>query len=150
MSRANIHPFVALRKRRPSAPSPRGRRIRKLRLFAVALVLTALATASFTFGLVWAIASELPSLDPTRQRDDVNGYIYAADGERVLAVLRGSESRVLVKGSEIAGVMKLAIVAIEDRRFFEHRGVDVRGIARALWADIRHKSVVEGGSTITQ
>ncbi len=46
--------------------------------------------------------------------------------------------------------MKQAIVAIEDRRFYEHRGVDVRGIARAVWADVRNKRVVEGGSTITQ
>ena len=113
-------------------------------------MLATLATASFTFGLVSAIASELPSLDPARQRDEVNGYIYAADGASVLAVLRGAESRVLVGGDEISDVMKLAIVAIEDRRFFEHRGVDLRGIGRALWADVRHKRFVEGGSTITQ
>ena len=46
--------------------------------------------------------------------------------------------------------MRHAIVAIEDRRFWEHDGIDVRGIGRALMADIRHKKVVEGGSTITQ
>ncbi len=46
--------------------------------------------------------------------------------------------------------MKLAIVAIEDKRFYEHRGVDVHGIMRAVWQDVRHKQVVEGGSTITQ
>ena len=46
--------------------------------------------------------------------------------------------------------MVQAIVAIEDRRFWEHQGVDARGIARALWADVRHQRVVEGGSTITQ
>ena len=46
--------------------------------------------------------------------------------------------------------MRHAIVAIEDRRFWEHDGVDIRGIGRALIADIRHKGVVEGGSTITQ
>ena len=46
--------------------------------------------------------------------------------------------------------MRQAIVSVEDRRFYEHNGVDARGIARALWEDIRSKSVVEGGSTITQ
>ncbi len=46
--------------------------------------------------------------------------------------------------------MKQAIVAVEDKRFYEHNGVDVRGILRAAWEDIRSKSVVEGGSTITQ
>jgi penicillin-binding protein 1A len=46
--------------------------------------------------------------------------------------------------------MKQAIVAAEDQRFYEHRGVDVRGILRAIWADIRQKAAVQGGSTITQ
>ncbi len=46
--------------------------------------------------------------------------------------------------------MKHAIVAIEDKRFYEHRGVDVRGMARALWADVSNRGTVQGGSTITQ
>ena len=46
--------------------------------------------------------------------------------------------------------MRHAIVAIEDRRFWEHDGIDLRGIGRALVADIRQQKVVEGGSTITQ
>ena len=65
-------------------------------------------------------------------------------------VLRGSESRKIIPSDEIAPVMKQAIVAIEDKRFFEHRGVDVRGIVRAVWQDVRNKKVVQGGSTITQ
>ena len=56
----------------------------------------------------------------------------------------------LVPSEEIAPIMKQAIVAVEDKRFYEHNGVDVRGILRAAWEDIRSKSVVEGGSTITQ
>jgi penicillin-binding protein 1A len=46
--------------------------------------------------------------------------------------------------------MKQAIVAVEDRRFYEHRGVDLRGILRAVWADVRNQEIVQGGSTITQ
>jgi penicillin-binding protein 1A len=142
---------VPLRRRPRSAPRPRRRRIRKLRLFALLSVLAVLGLVSFTFGLISAVASEVPSLDPAAHRDEeVNGYVYASDDRTVLAVLRGSESRVLVSSDEIAPVMKQAIVAIEDRRFWEHNGIDVRGIGRALWADIRQKRVVEGGSTITQ
>src|SRR6185503_19026913 len=59
-------------------------------------------------------------------------------------------SRVLVASDEIAPIMKQAVVAVEDKRFYEHNGVDVHGIVRALWQDIRSQSVVEGGSTITQ
>ena len=110
-----------------------------------------LCLASFMFGLVTAIAQELPALDPSRQHPiEVNGTIVAGDGKRVLAVLRGSESRVVVPSSDIAPLMKQAIVAVEDKRFYEHRGVDYRGILRAVMADVTHKGVVEGGSTITQ
>jgi penicillin-binding protein 1A len=103
------------------------------------------------YGLVTAIASEIPELDPRHQADlEQDGYIYASDGKTILAVLRGSESRIVLDSEEIAPVVKQAIVAVEDRRFWEHRGVDMRGIARAIVADIREKELVQGGSTITQ
>ena len=102
-------------------------------------------------GLITAIAGELPSLDPARaQSGEVDGYIYSDNGKTVLAVLRGSQARVLVDWDQISPWMKHAIVDVEDKRFYEHRGIDVHGIVRAAWADIRHKSVVQGGSTITQ
>jgi len=113
-------------------------------------VLLALALLSFVFGLVRAVASEIPSLDPAAHRTDVNTIVYASNGRRVLAVLRGDENRVLVESEEIAPIMKQAIVSVEDQRFFEHKGIDLRGVARALWADIRSQAIVEGGSTITQ
>ncbi|MBA2385199.1 MAG: PBP1A family penicillin-binding protein [Actinobacteria bacterium] len=134
-------------------PARKRRRIRKLRLLGLVIVLGVLSCVSFSFGLVRAIASEIPKLDPQRQLDQqVNGYIYDSNrrSPRVLAVLRGSEARTLVKYEEIADSMRHAIVAVEDRRFWEHDGIDLRGIGRALVADIRHKKVVEGGSTITQ
>jgi penicillin-binding protein 1A len=127
------------------------RRIRKLRLSVLLLVLVGLSLVSFTYGLITAVAGEIPELDPARiQERELNGYVYDRKGQKILAVLRGSESRVLVESSEIAPIMKHAIVAIEDRRFFDHRGVDLRAIARAFWADVRQKDVVQGGSTITQ
>jgi penicillin-binding protein 1A len=135
---------------RQEAPPRKRRRIRKLRLLALLGVLTVLAGVAFSFGLVTAVASEIPQLDPARSRPQVDSVVYASNGYSVLAVLRGEESRVLVPGSEIAPIMKQAIVAVEDKRFYEHRGVDVHGIARALWQDIQSQSVAEGGSTITQ
>ena len=114
-------------------------------------MLTLVASVSFVYGFVSAIASDLPKLEPGKERRPERiGYIYASDGKTVLAVLRGSENRILVRSEEMAPVVKQAIVAVEDRRFWEHRGVDIQGMARALWADIQHKKVVQGGSTITQ
>ena len=107
---------------------------------------------SFAYGFVVGIRGDIPQLDPVRQAKHLqkDGVIYDSTGDRVLARLVGSESRKIIPSDEISPVMKQAIVAIEDKRFFEHRGVDVRGIVRAVWQDVRNKSVVQGGSTITQ
>ena len=131
-------------------PLRRKRRVRKLRLAALLCVLLTLAGLSFTFGLVRAVASEVPSLDPAAQRSDVDTVVYASNGRSVLAVLRGDESRVLVGTEDIAPIMRHAIVSTEDQRFFDHDGIDLRGVGRALWSDIRNQAIVEGGSTITQ
>jgi penicillin-binding protein 1A len=139
-----------LRVRREKGKPRKRRRVRKLRLAALLCVLLALALLSFTFGLVRAVASEIPNLDPAAHRADINTVLYASNGRTVLAVLRGDENRVLVDTEEIAPIMRQAIVSVEDQRFFEHNGIDLRGVARALWADVRSQSIVEGGSTITQ
>ena len=120
-----------------------------MRLLALLTVLLLLGGAAFCLGFVRAVATEIPNLDPANRRaaDDVDTVIYAAPdasgNRRVLAVLRGAESRVLVRSvDEVAPIMRQAIVSVEDRRFYEHDGVDVRGILRALWEDIRNKEVV--------
>ena len=114
-------------------------------------VLVVLGGTAFSFGLVRAAASEIPLLDPAAERSQLDGVVYAANGRSVLAVLRGDESRVLLKEiGDVSAIMRQAIVSVEDQRFYEHNGVDTRGIMRALWEDIRSQEVVEGGSTITQ
>jgi penicillin-binding protein 1A len=141
---------LRLRRSNPPARKKNGRRIRKLRLLALVAVLGLLSFASFTFGLITAIAGQLPQYDPAHQRKIAHdGYIFDRN-DQLLAVLRGKESRVILTSNQIAPIMKQAIVAIEDKRFYEHRGVDLRAIGRALAADIENKSVVQGGSTITQ
>jgi penicillin-binding protein 1A len=109
-----------------------------------------LALTSFCVGFMTAAASSLSQLDPQRRQPQVDGKIVTEDGSRVLAILRGSEARTIVDSSQIAPIMKHAIVAIEDRRFYEHRGIDVHGLLRALWTDLSSGKIVEGGSTITQ
>jgi penicillin-binding protein 1A len=98
-----------------------------------------------------AFGSELPSIDPNSQQrnQDRNTYVYASDGTTILAILRGSQARIVVPSNEISPWLKHAIVAIEDKRFYEHHGIDLRGIIRAAVNDIRGRPV-QGGSTITQ
>ncbi|MBV8065247.1 MAG: PBP1A family penicillin-binding protein [Actinobacteria bacterium] len=128
----------------------RRRRIRKLRLLALIAVLGVLSVTAFSYGVIVAVSQQLGGLDPLHQkREQVDGYVYASDGHTILSVLRGSESRVLVQSDQISPWMKQAIVATEDKRFYQHRAVDIRGLARALWNDVRGRPV-QGGSTITE
>ena len=144
-------PLLRRNRSEPAVPRRRRRRIRKLRLLALVGVLGFLAVTAFSYGAIVAVGEQVAGLDPLKQqRQQVDGYVYAGDGHTILSVLRGSQSRVLVQSDQISAWMKQAIVATEDRRFYEHRGIDIRGMGRALWADIRKKGAVQGGSTITQ
>lgn len=78
-----------------------------------------------------------------------NSFVYAADGS-LLGAIPAERNRQVVPLSRVSPWMARATVAIEDRRFYEHGGIDPQGIARALWADVKARSVVQGGSTITQ
>jgi membrane peptidoglycan carboxypeptidase len=73
--------------------------------------------------------------------------ILTSDG-KVLATIY-SENRVAVPLSKISPLLQTSIVAIEDSRFYEHNGVDLRGLARALVSNAEG-AAVQGGSTITQ
>src|SRR5207253_8428707 len=78
-----------------------------------------------------------------------NTFIYAADGS-LLGAIPAERNRQPVPYSHISPWMSKAIVAVEDKRFWHHGGVDPQGVVRALWADVRAGKVVQGGSTITQ
>jgi len=61
-----------------------------------------------------------------------------------------NEDRVLVKLDQVPRVLIQALIATEDRKFYEHHGIDPRAIVRALWANIRAAGAVQGASTLTQ
>src|SRR5690606_28367448 len=72
------------------------------------------------------------------------------DQDTATAVLYAEQNRVDVTLDEMPDVLVAAVLAAEDRDFFDHRGVDPTGIARAAWRDIQGDAVQQGGSTITQ
>ena len=135
----------------PTDPEKGGRpRMRKLRFAFVVLGLCALAFVSWIFGIMMAVAQDLPSLESREQyRQAQNSVVYDSYGNK-LATLTNNQGRILLDSDEIAPVMKEAVVSIEDRRFYEHNGVDWPGIARAVWQDVSSGSAEQGASTITQ
>ena len=88
---------------------------------------------------------ELPKTPPPLQTT----YIYDRDGE-LLTTLHASVDRTVIPLSEMPRHFQHAIVAVEDKDFYEHGGIDPLGIVRAAWTDLVEREVVQGGSTITQ
>ena len=78
-----------------------------------------------------------------------SSQIYDINGNEI-ANIHAAENRRPVGINEIPKNLQNAFIAVEDNRFYEHIGIDPRGIVRAVWANIRGRTVTEGGSTITQ
>ncbi|MDI3256667.1 MAG: PBP1A family penicillin-binding protein [Kyrpidia sp.] len=76
--------------------------------------------------------------------------VYGADGTELAHLFVGSSPREYVSLARIPRWMKDAVVASEDAQFYKHGGLNWRGIARAVWVDLREGAAVQGGSTITQ
>lgn len=112
------------------------------RAFAVGVALVALMFVYFSF--------TLPDPNTLLQRTvPESTKIYDRNGE-LLYEIHGEAKRTLVQLDAISPYVKEATVAVEDKDFYKHNGISVRGIMRSLWADITSGSKQQGGSTITQ
>ena len=101
------------------------------------------------FSLV-ASACALPQLDNYSPRPLAQtSFLYAADGS-LITTLHSAENRVVLTRAEMPASLRNAAVAIEDRRFYAHHGIDPQAILRAAVIDATTGKIEEGGSTITQ
>jgi penicillin-binding protein 1A len=116
-------------------------------LLAFVTLLLVAAGAAVTSVVAFGADCDLKTLRPVAIGQ--NSFIYAADNS-ILGAIPAEKNRQPVPLKRISTWMPQATVAIEDRRFYEHGGVDAEGIARALWKNVNAGEVVEGGSTITQ
>ena len=125
-------------------------KIKKWRIFLITGGLLILAGVSTVFGMMMAVASELPKLEDREQYKVAKASIMYDDQGREITRLRNNENRIIVPSGGISVVMKQAVVSIEDRRFYNHRGIDFRGIGRAVVQDVAGFGAKQGASTITQ
>jgi penicillin-binding protein 1A len=138
--------------RRRTRRQRRRSRTRQRRNVAIVVGLLLLVVAAIAAAGITGAAAIAPRCDLNRLRPvqiGQNSFVYAADGS-LLGSIPAEKNRQPVQLNRISKWMRLATISIEDRRFYEHGGVDLEGIARALAADVRAGKVVEGGSTITQ
>ncbi len=100
-------------------------------------------------GYVLSIANSAPDINTLKPVDKgAVSSVYAANGQR-LGFIGSDELRTPIEGAQIPKVIKQATVAIEDKRFYKHGGVDYPGIIRAAFDNLKSGKTVQGGSTIT-
>src|SRR5918999_552337 len=145
----------------PLFPNHRRRRRQRMRrdrvvarrftiLTGIAVILggvAAVVAAAFTSASGVLNNCDLASLKPVSIGQ--NSFVYAADGS-LLGAIPAERNRQPVTLEQASPWVREATVAIEDRRFYEHEGLDYEGILRAAIKNIESGEVVQGGSTITQ
>jgi penicillin-binding protein 1A len=120
-----------------------------LLLFAAWVLGIIVLFASFSHTYM-AVAEDMPQLDDYSSTELAQtSIVYDANGN-VVDELYGVQNRFVVPLDNINPNLREAVVAIEDHRFYEHRGLDFEAIVRAALENIESLSIQEGGSTITQ
>jgi penicillin-binding protein 1A len=113
------------------------------------VVLAAVAGGVAGAGWVVSVVDDTPDITELRAKPEgAVSTVYAADGSR-LGFIASDTLRRAIPGNRIPLVMKRSTVAIEDRRFYSHSGVDYVGIARAAIKNVTSDSATQGGSTLT-
>lgn len=122
-------------------------RILTLTVFSV----TVLPASMVAVGLVIVLFAPVPVTIPDRKVQPAMRptVIFDLDGNP-LAVFKRVDTNIPVRKGDIPAVLRHAVVAAEDRRFYSHHGVDAKGLVRALRRDLQRGEAEQGASTITQ
>ncbi|HET9120913.1 MAG TPA: transglycosylase domain-containing protein [Solirubrobacterales bacterium] len=134
--------------RRPRKPKPG--RIKKLRLLILLAGVGLLGLVAFFFGMMMSITQDLPQLEAKKEFAEAKNSEVVDDQGNTIGTLLSNDNRILVDSGEVSPYMKEAAVAIEDRRFYEHDGVDLKGLFRAGFENLMPGGSTQGGSTITE
>lgn len=123
------------------------------KIFLFVFVLIAVCGFAAGIGMFKSIIDNAPYIGDIKESVQLEGFqtnIYNQDGEQLLTLSTANSNRVYVEYDSIPDNLKNAFVAIEDERFWEHNGVDARGILRAFFKGVKNRNFSEGASTITQ
>lgn len=121
-----------------------------MRTAAIVVALLFIAIAVTGCAVYSSMSSQLPDPDLTKARGRDQSTVITDRHGKTIVRLFAEENRQDVALGKMPAHLRQAVIATEDRRFYEHEGVDPIGIARALMTDIAKGEKVQGGSTITQ
>ena len=116
----------------------------------VVAVIIGFAIAGAALGTVFGILQSTEMLNTSDVMPDSYTSVIYDDEDNAVDKLHGSENREYVKLSAITKNMQNAVVAIEDERFYQHNGIDPKGIMRAMLENVKTMEFSQGASTITQ
>lgn len=118
------------------------------------LCIAAAVAAALALGYVGASLAmqlkDLPDITIVERYEPIEAIQLFDRNDRLICTVEGDEDRRVVPLNQISGQMQQAMLAAEDHHFFEHHGIDLGGVVRALIVNLQAGHVVEGGSTITQ
>jgi len=121
-----------------------------LRTFSITALLLLFVSLIASIVIIAGCMTDLPKYEDLEPSiPDQTSKIYDINN-RLITTLYAEENRELIQFEDMPVNLRNAVIAVEDKRFYQHKGIDLRSILRALWANIRHGAIVEGGSTITQ
>jgi penicillin-binding protein 1A len=133
------------RRRRRGSGGPRNKAFLALMVLGIIVMLAILGAV----GYVVSIAASAPPLSSLKPKVTGNNTrVFAADG-KPLGFIQADDLHLPLHSSEIPQVVKDATIAIEDERFYKHKGVDYEGVVRAAIKNFASRKTVQGGSTIT-
>ena len=128
--------------------SPTKKTNKGFKVFSIFVIVIAIIFAGAGLGFLTASLNTKPGLIDDI-RPPASSQIYDING-KLITNIHSEQNRIPVKLSKVPKNLQEAFIAVEDARFYQHSGIDPRGILRAVWSNITNRGVAEGGSTITQ
>jgi len=118
-------------------------------IFTLSLILT-IGILALSFTAFNSVTADLPKIEDLHPKESrLTSKVYAADGT-LIAEFHGEENRELVSFDDISDNVKTAVLAVEDKNFYTHKGYDPMAIIRAFMVNLQSGRIVEGASTLTQ
>ena len=123
------------------------RKLNKWRFSIFVLFLLVFIAGGAGIGFVAGVVNNMPEFN-LESDPALSAFIFDRNGEEI-SQLRGAENRIWADFDEVPDYVKHAFLATEDIRFYDHFGVDIRSVGRALWLNIGRGEIAQGASTIT-
>ncbi|MCA9803005.1 MAG: PBP1A family penicillin-binding protein [Cyanobacteria bacterium HKST-UBA02] len=120
------------------------------KLFFVVLLVAVAIGLGYIGAQAWGELQDLPDITIVEQYEPIEAIQIYDRFDRMVCTVEGDEDRRVIPLNQVSTQMQQAILAAEDHNFYEHNGINIKSIIRAIRTNVQAGHVVEGGSTITQ